>query len=108
MRRRYRRELYVEKVNKIKSIIPDCCIGVDIIVGFPTETEELFQETYDFIASLDISYLHVFSYSERANTKAVELKNVVTFQQKKERSQLLHKLSDEKRNAFYNYFYWSK
>ncbi|MFC1593566.1 tRNA (N(6)-L-threonylcarbamoyladenosine(37)-C(2))-methylthiotransferase MtaB, partial [Candidatus Neomarinimicrobiota bacterium] len=68
MRRRYQRELYAERVDRIKSVIPDCCIGVDVIVGFPTEIEKYFQETYDFLNSLDISYLHVFSYSPRDNT----------------------------------------
>lgn len=104
MRRRYRRELYFDRVNYIKSVMPDCCIGVDVIVGFPTETDELFNETYEFIKSLDISYLHVFSYSERPNTKAIDFENVVSVEQKKERSKMLHALSDEKRNNFHNNF----
>lgn len=104
MHRRYQRELYAERVETIKSVIPDCCIGVDVIVGFPTERETDFQETYDFINSLDISYLHVFSYSPRENTKALEFENIVTHQQKVERSKILHKLSNEKRCAFNNRF----
>ena len=104
MRRRYKRELYSERVNYIKSVIPDCCIGVDVIVGFPTETEKDFQETYDFLNSLDISYLHVFSYSPRDNTKALDFKNIVTHTQRKERSKILHELSDSKQNIFYNKF----
>jgi len=104
MRRRYKRELYAEKVERINSIIPDCCIGVDVIVGFPTETEIDFQETYDFINGLDISYLHVFSYSPRDNTKALDFKNIVTHAQRKERSKILHELSNSKQNTFYNKF----
>ena len=104
MRRRYKRELYADRVDYIKKIIPDCCIGVDVIVGFPTETEELFNETYRFLQSLDIAYLHVFSYSERANTKAIDLENVVSIEQKKDRSRLLHGLSEEKRNKYYDQF----
>ena len=104
MRRRYRRELYGERVKKIKSNITDCCIGVDVIVGFPTETEKDFQKTYDFLNMLDISYLHVFSYSSRYNTKALAFKNIVTHNQCKERSKILHKLSDSKQKTFYNKF----
>ena len=104
MRRRYQCELYSERVEKIKSIMPDCCIGVDVIVGFPTETEKDFQETYDFLNSLDISYLHVFSYSPRDNTKALDFKNIVTHTQRKERSKILHKLSDLKQKVFYDKF----
>ena len=104
MRRRYQRQLYAERVKKIKSVMPDCCIGVDVIVGFPTETEIDFQDTYDFLNSLDISYLHVFSYSPRDNTKALDLKDVVTITQRKERSKILHELSDSKLKIFYNKF----
>lgn len=104
MRRRYQRELYAERVKIIKSIMPDCCIGVDVIVGFPTETEKDFQQTYDFLNSLDISYLHVFSYSPRDNTKALDFKNIVTHAQRKERSKILHELSDLKQKDFYNNF----
>ena len=104
MRRRYLCELYTERVEKINSIIPDCCIGVDVIIGFPTETEKDFQETYGFLNSLDISYLHVFSYSPRDNTKALEFENIVTHIQRKERSKILHELSDSKQKTFYNKF----
>lgn len=104
MHRRYQRELYAERVTQIKSVMPDCCIGVDIIVGFPTETEKDFQYTYDFINGLDISYLHVFSYSPRDNTKALDFKNIVTIAQRKERSKVLHELSDSKLKTFYNKF----
>ncbi len=104
MRRRYRRELFAERVEKIKSIISYCCIGVDVIVGFPTETEKDFQETNDFLSKLDISYLHVFSYSPRDNTKALDFKNIVTHAQRKERSKILHELSESKQKTFYNKF----
>ncbi|HRK55802.1 MAG TPA: tRNA (N(6)-L-threonylcarbamoyladenosine(37)-C(2))-methylthiotransferase MtaB [Cyclobacteriaceae bacterium] len=102
MRRRYQRELYQERVNKIKSLLPHCCIGVDVIVGFPGETNEDFLETYRFLNELDISYLHVFTYSERDNTHAVTLENIVPSKQRSERSKRLHILSDKKRRAFYN------
>jgi threonylcarbamoyladenosine tRNA methylthiotransferase MtaB len=108
MRRRYRRELFAERVDKIKAVMPDCCIGVDVIVGFPTETEKDFQETYDFLNSLDISYLHVFSYSSRDNTKALDFKNIVSHPQRKERSKILHELSDSKQKTFYNKFIGQK
>jgi threonylcarbamoyladenosine tRNA methylthiotransferase MtaB len=101
MRRRYKRELYVERVNAIKSIMPHCCIGVDVIVGHPGETNEDFLETYNFLNELDISYLHVFTYSERPNTKALEIKPVVSPKERNERSKMLHILSDKKRRAFY-------
>lgn len=101
MRRRYKRELYAERVAKIKSLMPNCCIGVDIIIGFPGETEEDFLETYQFLNDLDISYLHVFTYSERANTHAISLPEVVPMQNRAKRSQLLHILSDKKRRFFY-------
>ena len=74
MRRRYKRELYAERVNLIKTLMPHCAIGVDVIVGFPGETEAEFKETFDFLHSLDISYLHVFTYSERDNTHALDIK----------------------------------
>jgi len=108
MRRRYKKELYEDMVKYIKSVIPDCCIGVDVIVGFPTETDELFNETYNFIDGLDISYLHVFSYSPRENTKAIEFENVVSIEQKKERSRILHVLSELKQKEFYNRFIGKK
>jgi threonylcarbamoyladenosine tRNA methylthiotransferase MtaB len=101
MRRRYKRDVYSDRVQKIKSIMPHCCIGVDVIVGFPGETEELFMETYNFINELDVSYLHVFTYSERDNTHAIELGGVVSAQDRAKRSKMLHILSDKKRRAFY-------
>ncbi|MFD0750234.1 tRNA (N(6)-L-threonylcarbamoyladenosine(37)-C(2))-methylthiotransferase MtaB [Mucilaginibacter calamicampi] len=102
MRRRYKRELYVDRVEKIKQVMPDCCIGVDIIVGFPGETREDFIDTYNFLNDLDVSYLHVFTYSERENTLAAEMKGVVPGSTRAERSKMLHILSDKKRRAFYN------
>jgi len=101
MRRRYQRELYTERVNKIKSLMPQCCIGVDVIVGFPGETKEDFLETYQFLNELDISYLHVFTYSERENTLAATLKDSVSSKERAERSKMLHILSDKKRRKFY-------
>lgn len=101
MRRRYQRQLYVERVTHIKSLMPHCCIGVDVIVGFPGETKEDFLETYSFLRDLDISYLHVFTYSERANTHAISLEGVVPPHERAERSKMLHILSDKKRRAFY-------
>ncbi|WP_299458215.1 tRNA (N(6)-L-threonylcarbamoyladenosine(37)-C(2))-methylthiotransferase MtaB [uncultured Microscilla sp.] len=101
MRRRYERELYVDRVNKIKELMPHCCIGVDVIVGFPGETEEDFLDTYNFLNELDISYLHVFTYSERTNTHALEIKPVVPKEERAKRSKMLHILSDKKRRYFY-------
>jgi threonylcarbamoyladenosine tRNA methylthiotransferase MtaB len=101
MKRRYQRELYVDRVTSIKEVMPNACIGVDVIVGHPGETPELFLETYEFLNSLDISYLHVFPYSERPNTYAVDIKPKVVGMQKAERSKMLHILSDKKRRAFY-------
>jgi threonylcarbamoyladenosine tRNA methylthiotransferase MtaB len=101
MKRRYQRELYVDRVSSIKSVMPSACIGVDVIVGHPGETPELFLETYEFLNALDISYLHVFPYSERPNTYAVDMKPKVDGMQKAERSKMLHILSDKKRRAFY-------
>ena len=101
MRRRYRRELYAERVSKIKSLMPDCCIGVDVIVGFPGETREDFLDTYQFLNDLEISYLHVFTYSERENTPAVEMSGAVPGAQRADRSKMLHILSDKKRRFFY-------
>lgn len=102
MKRRYRRELYVERVAAIKNIMPNCCIGVDVIVGFPGETREDFLDTYEFLNNLDISYLHVFTYSERENTPAYEMEGVVSSNERAERSKMLHILSDKKRRAFYS------
>ena len=101
MRRRYRRELYTERVDQIKSIMPDCCIGVDVIVGFPGETREDFLDTYNFLNELNISYLHVFTYSERENTPAAEMPNSVPGSQRADRSKMLHILSEKKRRSFY-------
>ncbi|MFD3292687.1 tRNA (N(6)-L-threonylcarbamoyladenosine(37)-C(2))-methylthiotransferase MtaB [Aquirufa sp. KTFRIE-69F] len=101
MKRRYQRELYVDRVTSIKEVMPNACIGVDVIVGHPGETPELFLETYEFLNGLDISYLHVFPYSERPNTYAVDIKPKVDGMQKAERSKMLHILSDKKRRAFY-------
>ncbi len=101
MRRKYGRELYAERVSKIKEIEPTCCIGVDVIVGFPGETEEEFMETVHFLKELDISYLHVFTYSERANTTATKMADAVPMHVRKERSKILHLLSDRKKRMFY-------
>lgn len=101
MRRRYKRELYAERVAKIKSLMPDCCIGVDVIVGFPGETREDFIDTYNFLNEMDISYLHVFTYSERENTIAAQMEGAVPGSQRSDRSKMLHILSDKKRRAFY-------
>ena len=101
MRRRYKRELYANRVAKIKELMPDCCIGVDVIVGFPGETREDFIDTYNFLNGLDVSYLHVFTYSERENTAAAEMKGTVPGSTRAERSKMLHILSDKKRRAFY-------
>ncbi|TDS64297.1 tRNA (N(6)-L-threonylcarbamoyladenosine(37)-C(2))-methylthiotransferase MtaB [Myroides indicus] len=101
MKRRYLRELYVERVNKIKEVMPDCCIGVDVIVGFPGETDEKFLETYNFLSELDISYLHVFTYSERDNTEAVTMEGIVPMEVRNKRSKMLRGLSVKKRRAFY-------
>lgn len=101
MRRRYQRELYIDRVNQIKKLMPDACIGVDVIVGFPGETDELFLETYHFLNELPISYLHVFTYSERDNTLAAEMPDVVPLKVRKKRSKMLRGLSAKKRRAFY-------
>ncbi|WP_164108621.1 MULTISPECIES: tRNA (N(6)-L-threonylcarbamoyladenosine(37)-C(2))-methylthiotransferase MtaB [Sphingobacterium] len=101
MRRRYKRELYAERVAKIKSLMPNCCIGVDVIVGFPGETREEFIDTYNFLNEMDISYLHVFTYSERENTIAAQMEGAVPGAQRSDRSKMLHILSEKKRRAFY-------
>ncbi|MCH9661949.1 MAG: tRNA (N(6)-L-threonylcarbamoyladenosine(37)-C(2))-methylthiotransferase MtaB [Bacteroidetes bacterium] len=101
MRRRYMRELYVDRVNKIKEVMPNACIGVDVIVGFPGETDAHFLETYEFLAELDISYLHVFTYSERDNTAAASMEEVVSKNVRSKRSKMLRGLSVKKRRAFY-------
>jgi threonylcarbamoyladenosine tRNA methylthiotransferase MtaB len=101
MKRRYLRELYVDRVNAIKFAMPEACIGVDVIVGFPGETDKHFLETYNFLNELEISYLHVFTYSERDNTEAAEMEGVVPKQIRKKRSKMLRGLSVKKRRAFY-------
>ena len=101
MKRRYKRELYVEKVNEIKKHMPDACIGVDVIIGFPGETDGLFLETYHFLNELDISYLHVFTYSERENTPAASMEGIVPLNIRKKRSKMLRGLSVKKRRSFY-------
>ena len=101
MRRRYMKELYQDRVGHIKTVMPDACIGVDVIVGFPGETDELFLETYNFLNALDISYLHVFTYSERPNTHAATLPDVVPKAVRSKRSKMLRGLSAKKRRAFY-------
>lgn len=101
MRRRYLRNVYADRVEKIKKLIPHACIGADVIVGFPGETDEDFLETYRFINELEISYLHVFTYSERDNTLAATLPEKVPMSVRNERSKMLHILSDKKRRAFY-------
>ncbi len=101
MRRRYDQALYTERVDRIRKVMPSACIGVDVIVGFPGESEEEFLRTYNYLNDLDISYLHVFTYSERDNTPAKNLSEVVPLEVRKERSQMLRILSEKKRNAFY-------
>jgi threonylcarbamoyladenosine tRNA methylthiotransferase MtaB len=101
MRRRYNRELYADRVATIKRLMPHACIGVDVIVGFPGETEEDFLETYRFLNELDITYLHVFTYSERANTPAADMDGVVSLQERRRRNEMLTILSEKKRRHFY-------
>ena len=101
MKRRYLRELYADRVAKIREVMPHACIGVDVIVGFPGETDEHFLETYHFLNDLDISYLHVFTYSERDNTEATEMEGVVPGNVRAKRSKMLRGLSVKKRRAFY-------
>ena len=101
MRRRYLRDLYAERVKKIKSVMPHCCIGVDVIVGFPGESEDDFLDTYNFLNELDISYLHVFTYSERDNTEAIHLPGVVPMAVRHKRNKMLRILSAKKRRFFY-------
>jgi threonylcarbamoyladenosine tRNA methylthiotransferase MtaB len=100
MRRRYRRELYAEKTELIKTLMPHCAIGVDVIVGFPGESDAHFQETFDFLHALDVSYLHVFTYSERAATKALDIKPVVPVNVRHERNKILRNLSYKKMRHF--------
>jgi threonylcarbamoyladenosine tRNA methylthiotransferase MtaB len=104
MRRRYNKEAYKERISLIKSINPEACIGVDVIVGFPGESDDDFLETYHFLNDLDISYLHVFTYSERSKTDALKIKETVPKEKRAERSRMLHVLSDKKKRFFYNQF----
>lgn len=101
MKRRYLTDLYTSRIEKIKTTIPDCCIGVDVIVGFPGESNEDFTTTFNYLNELDISYLHVFTYSERANTEAIEMEEVVPLKVRNERSKMLRNLSEKKRRYFY-------
>ena len=101
MKRRYLTKLYKERINKIREVMPNACIGVDVIVGFPGETEEHFLETYNFLNSLPISYLHVFTYSERDNTEAIHFEGIVPQKVRKQRNKMLRILSEKKRMAFY-------
>ncbi|MEL6842663.1 MAG: tRNA (N(6)-L-threonylcarbamoyladenosine(37)-C(2))-methylthiotransferase MtaB [Bacteroidota bacterium] len=104
MRRRYKRELYQDRVQTIKSLMPDACIGVDVIVGFPGESDAHFEDTYQFLTDLDVSYLHVFTYSERENTTAIEMPDVVPLKVRHARSKRLRMLSQKKRRVFYEQF----
>ena len=102
MKRRYLTDLYTSRIEKIRSVMPDACIGVDVIVGFPGETEEDFLTTYRYLNELNISYLHVFTYSERDNTPAADMENPVPMKERNRRSKMLRILSEKKRRAFYN------
>lgn len=104
MRRRYQRELYAERVTKIKELMPHCCIGVDVIVGFPRETDKDFKVTYNFLNELDITYLHVFTYSERPNTPASDMDNPVPVHIRRERNEMLRILSEKKKRHFYSQY----
>ena len=108
MRRRYDRDLYEDRINSIKSLNSDTCIGVDVMVGFPGESDEDFLETYNFLNDLDISYLHVFTYSERQNTYAIQINETIPKPVKAERSKTLHALSNKKRRLFYDQFISTK
>ena len=101
MRRRYKRHIYTERVQRIKEVMPHCCIGVDVIVGFPGELEEDFLETFTYLSALDVSYLHVFTYSERPKTPAYDMPNKVAMGIRKQRNQQLRQLSARKRRSFY-------
>ena len=104
MRRRYRRALYAERVQEIKERMPHACIGVDVITGFPGETDIDFNESYRFISELDVSYLHVFTYSERPNTPAFEMEGSVGMEERRARNEILRILSEKKKSAFYRQF----
>ncbi len=101
MKRKYKREVFAQRISEVKKHMPHACVAADVIIGFPGETEEDFQDTYDFIEGLDISYMHVFTYSERPGTKAASLSGKVINKEKRERSRILHKLSEQKKTAFY-------
>jgi threonylcarbamoyladenosine tRNA methylthiotransferase MtaB len=101
MKRRYPREVFANRIENIKKLMPNACIGVDVIVGFPGETDDLFLETYHFLNELDISYLHVFTYSELPNTEAIEMSGIVPMNIRHKRSKMLRGLSVKKRRAFY-------
>ena len=101
MKRRYDTSLYAERIKKIKKIMPHCCIGVDVITGFPGETKAEYLKTYDFLRELDVSYLHVFTYSERENTRAFNMANPVPKKERQERSVMLRTLSEKKKRYFY-------
>ncbi len=101
MRRRYLRELYSDRISMIRKLIPHCCIGVDVITGFPGETEKDFMDTFNFLNELDVSYLHVFTYSERNNTLAAEMKEIIPVNERRERNKRLRNLSAKKLSAFY-------
>ncbi len=101
MKRKYDRELFAERVSLIKSLMPQACVAADLIVGFPGETDEDFQDACDFIESTGISYLHVFSFSERPGTPASKMENKISKQKIKERSKILHQLSEKKKDEFY-------
>ncbi len=105
MRRRYRTDLYQSRIDSINRLIPDACIGVDVITGFPGETDELFQNTMNFIQDLPVSYLHVFTYSERANTTALRIEDVVPMEKRHQRTAQLRMLSEKKKRAFYQRFF---
>jgi threonylcarbamoyladenosine tRNA methylthiotransferase MtaB len=100
MRRRYKKELYAERLHHIKTVMPHCAVGADVIVGFPGETDEDFNDTFNFLHSLDVSYLHVFTYSERDNTPATEMKPVVPIPIRQERNKILRSLSYKKMSCF--------
>jgi threonylcarbamoyladenosine tRNA methylthiotransferase MtaB len=102
MKRKYLREVFAGRVNRIKELMPDACIAADVIVGFPGETEDDFNDAYNFIKNLDVTYLHVFTYSERPGTKALQMEGKVDEREKRRRSKLLHELSESKKAAFYS------
>ena len=107
MRRRYQKELYQERVTLIKQLMPHCAIGVDVIVGFPGETDQHFQETFEFLHQLDVSYLHVFTYSERTATKALDIQPIIPMAVRNERNKILRNLSYQKLQYFTEQHYQS-